>query len=166
MTQQQQAAEAAKRKQWQKYGELLIPRNDLSIYKSYQIEVPLNDVNQGSKNKFTLNEILNPKATGSVIFTGVDCFTDDLLKKSESGRPVVTSTDAAKLAVTLAYGSREDIYLYPYTGLISVVNYGMIRRLKNIQLTLTNCYVQIMDSAVPIAAGKSAIFNFYYRDKE
>lgn len=156
--------EAEKKRILNRPNELLIPRNDLAIEKSYQVEIPLNNTTAGAKNKFVLNEILNPKATGSVLFTAAEAMTVDLQTKSETGRPVVSSADAAKIAVVLAWGSSEDIYLFPYTSLISVVNYGMIRRLKNIKISLTNSYIQILDDAVPIAAGKSAVINFMYRE--
>lgn len=145
---------------------LIIPRNDLAIYRTYQVEVPLNNTTAGAKNKFVLNEVLNPKATGSVVFTGMETFYDAFCAKSESGRPVVDIADSKKIAIVLAYGANEFMYLMPYLAMNSAFNFGMIRRLKNIKVSLTNSYIQIMDDTAAISNTKSAIVNFYYRNPD
>ena len=141
-------------------SEIIIPRNDLSIENSYQFEVPLTSVGLGAKNQFPRNDILNPKGTGSVVFTGLEVYTSDFLSKSESGRDVVTPADATKLAITLCYKEKEFVYYFPYIGLISALNFGMIRRLDRQKIDITKSYVTILQAG--IVGDKSAILNWFF----
>lgn len=145
---------------------IVVPRLDLQIRKSYLIEIPLDDGTTApgvnSKPSFQRDNLLNPESTGSVIFTGWESEIVDYLAVAPSGRPVISATDATKLAITLMWQDKEFIKLQPYTGIISAISFGMIRRLDNVQINLTKSYITVLASG--ITAGKSAVINFYYRD--
>lgn len=142
---------------------IIIPRNDLAIRRSYQVEVPLNNTGVNARNYFLRNDILNPKGVGSVLFTGMEVYTSDFFAKTETGRDTVSPTDATKLALTLMFKEKEVVYYFPYIGLISALNFGMIRRLNRIQIDLTKSYITILDSG--IAANRSAVVNFFFDEK-
>lgn len=143
-----------------KDSQIIIPRNDLSIDCSYQFEIPLTNTGQGGKNQFPRNDILNPKGTGSVLFTGWEVYTRDFLVRAESGNNVVTPADATKLTVTLVFKEDEFVYQFPYIGLISALNYGMIRRLDRKQIDITKSYITVMDAG--LAASQSAVINWFF----
>ncbi len=139
---------------------LLIPRNDISIVKARTVEVPLNNAALGGQNKFLLDEVLNPKGTGSVIFTGMEVWTFDQQVKSNTGRTII-SGDKNKLSIVMMWGNEEKLYQSPYISFLSENNYGMIRRLKELQFSLTNSYIQNMDALTN--ATQSALVTFYYK---
>jgi len=139
---------------------IIIPRNDLAIKKSYLVEIPLTNTQQGAQIKFLRNDVLNPLGTRSVKFTGLETFTSEKLLSSESGRPVVTNIEGPALAVTLVFKDVEFVKLYPYMGLNTNANYGMIRRLNNVEIDLTKSFITVLDASV--LNTKSAIFNFIY----
>lgn len=141
---------------------LLIPRNDISIVKSRTVEVQLLNAAAGAQNKFILDEVLNPKATGSVIFTGMEVWTFNEQTNANSGRAIVNA-DSNKLALTMMWGNEEVIYQSPYESFYTANNYGMIRRLKALKFSLTSCYIQNM--AALVSANQSALVTFYYRNK-
>lgn len=140
---------------------IIIPRNDISIVKSRAVEVPLTGATKGSQNKFLLDEVLNPKGTGSVIFTGMSVYNNTQQVKSNTGRDVVSAADALKICIVMMWGNEEKIYQAPYTDFITQNNYGMIRRLKNLQFSLTNSYILVLDNLAN--ANQSAIVNFDYQ---
>lgn len=142
---------------------IIIPRNDLRIKRSYLVEVPINDIGVGAKPNFERDNVLNPDGTGSVIFTSLEVYTFDLMTKAPSGRPVITQAEAQKLVCTFMWKSDEFIKSYPLTGLISNINYGMIRNLDKVKIDLTKSYLSVLDAG--IGAGKSAIFNFTFIDQ-
>lgn len=139
---------------------IIIPRNDLAIVRSYQTELPISNVGIGSVIKFLRNDVLNPNGTGSVEFTGLEVYTKTLFAKGESGNDVISDTDAPKIALTLVYKDVEFIKLFPYTGLISQANFGMIRRLDRVKIDLTKSYITVLDSGIP--ANTSCIFNWFF----
>jgi len=142
---------------------IMIPRNDISIVKSRTVEVPLTNAAIGGQAKFLLDEVLNPKATGSVIFTGMEVFTANEQTKSNTGRAIISLPDAAKVSLVMMWGNEEVIYQAPYIDFLSLSNFGMIRRLKALKFSLTSCYVQNMDTLS--TANSSALVTFFYRPK-
>lgn len=142
-------------------GNIYLPRNDISIYRSYTVEIPLNNVGVGAQNPFLLNEFLQTEATGSVIYMGLEAWTVNQQDATASGRAVVSNAEAAKLAVTFKWGQKEIIYLAPYVGYVALINFGMIRRLDQLQFSLSDSYIQVLSAG--IAANKSALMTFYFK---
>lgn len=141
---------------------IIIPRNDLSIRRSYLVEVPIVSTGVGSKPEFQRDNVLNPNTTASVIFTGVEVYTSDFLVKAPSGNAVITPAEAAKLVVTFVWEDNEFVRQEPLIGLIAAVNFGMIRRLDRVRIELTKSYLTVLDAG--IGANKSAIFNFFFEE--
>lgn len=142
---------------------LIIPRNDISIVKARTVEVPLKKAAIGAQSPFLLDEVLNPKANGSVIFTGMEVFTATQQSKSNSGRPTITAAEAAKVSIVLMWGNEELIFQSPYIDFLSLTNYGMIRRLKGLKISLTSSYILNMDTLNDDTM--SALVTFFYRPK-
>ena len=144
-------------------NQLVIPRNDIAIKNSYTVEVPLENFTRGSNNMFQLNQFLQNKGTGSVIYTGLDVYFATQQSRSESNRPVISSVNAARIAITLRYGGKDQIYLAPYVSYNSNVNYGMIRRFKPQGFDLTDSYIKVLED-LPDGT-TSALLTFYFDPK-
>lgn len=142
---------------------IMIPRNDISIFKARTVEVPLTGAGVNAENKFLLDEVLNPKGTGSVIFLGMQTWTDAEQSFSNTGRPIVPLGNALKLSITMMWGNEEKMYQVPYLDFNSALNYGMIRRLKALQFSLTNSRMLNMEALG--TSNQSALVTFYYRMK-
>ena len=142
-------------------SQIIIPRYDLSIERTYCVEVPLLDVTANAKNPFVLNEILNPKGTGSVIITGIECYNSTQQFLSATGRPIVVAADVPKLSIVFKWGTTEFIFQFPYSAFNPTTNFGMVRRFKDKQISMTDSYIQVMQAGIP--AGSSALVNFFYR---
>lgn len=142
---------------------LIIPRNDLSIVKARTVEIPLKADGVGAQNFFLLDEVLNPKATGSVIFTGMEVFTVLQQSQSNSQRPIVSLADALNLSIVMMYGNEEIIYQSPYTDFLTSLNFGMIRRLNNKKFSLTSCY--LLNQGALANKLQSALVTFFYKPK-
>lgn len=142
---------------------LVIPRNDLAIRKSYAISVvmPAN-VAQGNEIYFGVNNVLNPKGTGSVIFTGLECYINTEAAFDASGNPVFVAADATQASLTLVWEDVEFLKDYPYNGFNTDANFGMIRRLNHVKIDLTKSYVKVLGTTM--TAGNCALLNFFYQD--
>lgn len=99
-----------------------------------------------------------------IIFTGVEAYYSDFLSTSPNGITVLGLADAAKLTVTLAVGSTERLYKMPVTNLVTFLNGGFIRKLNNLEVTITKCYVTV--NAAGIAANRAICFNWYYETQK
>jgi len=139
---------------------LYIPRNDLSIARSYTVEIPIKNVSAGGQNKFLLNEFLQKEATGSVVYVGMEAWTVTQQAFSESGNAIVSAVEASLLAITLVFNPTEILYLNPYLGFNSTTNFGLIRRLKDLRFSLSDSYITVLGAGV--AANKSALITFYF----
>jgi hypothetical protein len=139
---------------------LVIPRNDIAIRNSYTVEVPLENFTRGSKNMFLLNQFLQTNGTSSVIYTGLDVFFATQQSRTETNRPVISSANAAKIAINLKRNGKDQIYLAPYVSYNSNINYGMIRRFKPQGFDLTDSYIQVMED-LPDGT-TSALLTFYF----
>ena len=141
---------------------LVIPRNDLAIRKSYLVSIPLTNVSNGTEIKFQRNDVLNPRGTGSVIFTGLETFVNSQISFDTDGNPTVTGSDSTGLALTLVWEDVEFIKDFPYGAFNTAANYGMIRRLNHVKIDLTKSYIKIIDTTVTL--NNAAVFNFFYQD--
>lgn len=139
---------------------LIIPRNDIAIRNSYTVEVPLENFSRGSNNMFLLNQFLQKNGTSSVIYTGLDVFFSTQQSRTETNRPVISSVNAAKIAITLRRNGKDVVYLAPYVSYNSNINYGMIRRFKPQGFDLTDSYIKVLED-LPDGT-TSALLTFYF----
>lgn len=140
--------------------ELILQSNNLIIPNSYTVEVPLENFARGARNPFLLNQYLQRNGTSSVMYNGLEVYFSTQQSKTESDRPVITSANAAKIAITLKRNGKEVIYLAPYVSYNALINYGMIRRFVPQGFDLTDSYIQNME-ALPDGT-TSALLTFFF----
>ena len=142
---------------------IVVKSNDLIVNNSYTVEVPLANFTRGSRNNFLLNQYLQRNGTGSVMYNGLDVFFSTQQSRTETNRPVVSSVNAARVAITLRNGGKDMIYLAPYVSYNSQINFGKIRRFKPQPFDLTDSYLQILED-LPDGT-TSALLTFYFDPK-
>jgi len=116
--------------------------------------------NAGDKLFFKDYPNLTPRNGQKIIFTGVEAYFADVLNTSPNGVQLLTLAELSRLTVTIAVGSNEKLYKMPCTNLCTFLNGGFIRKLNNLQVTITKCYITV--NAAGIAANRAICFNWYY----
>jgi hypothetical protein len=138
-----------------------IYNQEFTIENSYLTEIDFNTApTAGDKIFFKDYPNLTPRNGQKIVFTGVEAYFDGTLLNSPNGLAVLGLGDCAKLTFTIAVGSTEKIYKMPVTNLITFINGGFIRKLNNLQVTITKSYVTV--NAPGILANRSICFNWYY----
>jgi len=66
------------------------------------------------------------------------------------------------MVLTLAIGSKEDVYLMPCEDLRPATNSGLIRLFKEKTINFPKSYITILD-ATGLAVNEALIFNIIYR---
>lgn len=130
------------------------------IENSYLVELNMATVSVGQR--YTFNDVPQLRA-GSILVKGVEAYSADQLSTSPNARPVIASNAMPNIVVTLVEKDTEVIYQIPYFTLVSSLNGGLIRMLKNKQINLVKSYA-ICYNTTGITAGDSLMFNFYYSD--
>lgn len=134
---------------------------EFTIRNSYLTEIDFAAApTAGEKIFFKDYPNLTPRNGRKIIFTGVEAYYSDFLSTSPNGITVLGLSDVAKLTVTIAVGSTERLYKMPFTNLVTFLNGGFIRKLNNLEVTITKCYVTINAGGIP--ANRSVCFNWYY----
>jgi len=132
------------------------------IKNSYLTEIDLGAAPaQGQKIFFKDYPNLTPRGGQKIVFTGVEAYYVDVLETSPNGVQLVSLAELAKLTFVVAIGSNEVMYKMPATNLVTFLNGGFIRKLNNLQVTLTKCYVTV-ESPGAITANRAVAFNWYY----
>jgi len=103
---------------------------------------------------------LTPRNGRRIKFTGVEAYYVDVLNTSPNQIQLVSLAELSKLTLTIAVGSKEKLYKMPVTNLVTFLNGGFIRKLNNLEVTLTKCYVTA--NAGGILANRSVCFNWYF----
>lgn len=131
------------------------------IKNSYLTEIDLQAApSVGQKIYFKDYPNLTPRGGQKIIFTGVEAYYVDVLAVSPNQIQLVSLADLAKMTFTIAVGSNEVLFKMPCTNLVTFLNGGFIRKLNNLQVTLTKSYVTV--NAAGVAANRSVCFNWYY----
>lgn len=133
---------------------------EFTISNSYLTEIDLGAPGAGDRIMFKDYPNLTPRSGRKIIFTGVESYFVDVLNTSPNGVQLLTLAEMAKLTFTIAVGSNEKVYKVPVTNLCTFLNGGFIRKLNNLQVTLTKSYVTV--NAAGITANRSICFNWYY----
>lgn len=134
---------------------------EFTIRNSYLTEIDFAAApSAGQKIFFKDYPNLTPRAGQRIIFTGVEAYYKDVLSTSPNGLTLVGLAELATLTVTIAVGSNEKLYKMPVTNLVTFLNGGFIRKLNNLEVTITKCYVTA--NAAGIAANTAVCFNWYY----
>lgn len=132
------------------------------ISNSYLTEIDFNTAPvAGDKLFFKDYPNLTDRNGKNIIFTGVDAYYIDVLRNSPNNIQLVTLTEMAALTLTIAVGADEKLYKIPVTNLCTFLNGGFIRKLNNLKVTITKCYVTCNATGV-IVANRSICFNWYY----
>jgi len=96
----------------------------------------------------------------NVVLYGIEAFTETQLTKAPSSKTVVGASTG--IVVTLLDDQKQQfVYQIPYFTLIRNNNAGLIVMLKPRILNLTDCFVQLTDTA-GLSSGEVACFNLYY----
>lgn len=131
------------------------------IKNSYLTEIDLGAApGLGAKIYFKDYPNLTPRGGQQIIFTGLEAYYVDVLEFSPNGIQLLTLAELSKLTFTLAVGSNEVMFKMPATNLVTFLNGGFIRKLNNLQVTLTKSYVTV--NAAGITANRAVAFNWYY----
>lgn len=134
---------------------------EFTIRNSYLTEIDFTaSPSAGSKIYFKDYPNLTPRAGSRLIFTGVEAYYVDVLNSSPNQIQLITLAELAKLTFTIAVGSKERLYKMPATNLVTFLNGGFIRKLNNLEVTITKCYVTA--NASGITANRAVCFNWYY----
>lgn len=97
----------------------------------------------------------------NIVVYGLEAFTDSQLAVSpQSGKTVVGASTG--ISVTLRDQNKvEFAYQIPYYTLIRSNNAGLVVLFTPKTINLTDCYIQLSDTA-GLTAGEVACFNLYY----
>lgn len=138
---------------------------EFTISNSYLTEIDLvSSPAAGDKIFFKDYPNLTPRAGQQLIFTGVEIYYVDVLNTSPNQIQLVSLAELAKFTFTIAVGSQERLYKMPATNLVTFLNGGFIRKLNNLEVTITKCYVTA--NAAGVTANRSICFNWYYEKKK
>jgi len=139
---------------------------EFTIKNSYLTEIDLGAAAPaiGARIFFKDYPNLVPRGGQRIVFTGVEAYYNDVLDTSPNGVALLTLAELAKLTFTVAVGSNEKLYKIPATNLCTFLNGGFIRKLNELEVTLTKCYVTV--NSAGIAANKSVCFNWYYETRK
>ena len=138
---------------------------EFTIKNSYLTEIDFTQAPAaGDKIYFKDYPNLTPRNGQRIIFTGVECYYDQLLAFSPNQIAVNNLANIAKCTLTIAVGSDQKLYQIPLTNLVPFLQGGLIRKLNNLEVTLTKCYVQINQAG--ISANTSICFNWYYEKRK
>ena len=91
---------------------------------------------------------------------GIECFRRADLTISPNSNTVVAVLTG--MVLTLAIGSKEDVYLMPCEDLRPATNSGLIRLFKEKTINFPKSYITILD-ATGLAVNEALIFNIIYR---
>ena len=137
---------------------------EFTIRNSYLTEIDFTAApTAGDKIFFKDYPNLTNRNGKEIIFTGVEAYYIDVLNTSPNGVQLLSLTELSKLTITIAVGSNEKLYKMPATNLCTFLNGGFIRKLNNLEVTITKCYVTV--NAGGITANRAVCFNWYYEIK-
>ena len=134
---------------------------EFTIRNSYLTEIDMPAAPAaGDKIFFKDYPNLTPRNGRRIFFTGVDAYYVDVLNTSPNGIQLVSLAELSKFTFTIAVGSTERLYKMPATNLVTFLNGGFIRKLNNLEVTITKCYVTC--NAAGVTANRAIGFNWYY----
>ena len=111
--------------------------------------------------KYQFLEVPN-LARNNVILYGLEAFTADQLSTTPNNNTVIAAADQDQVVVTLRDNNKNEfLYQIPYYTLIRANNGGFIVLLKPRIINLTDCYVQLTNTA-GVSTDEVACFNLYY----
>jgi len=138
---------------------------EFTIRNSYLTEIDIAAAPAaGDKLFFKDYPNLTPRNGQKIVFTGVEAYYVDVLNTSPNGIQLMSLTELSKLTVTIAVGANEKLYKMPVTNLCTFLNGGFIRKLNNLEVTITKSYITV--NAAGITANRSVCFNWYYETKK
>ncbi len=132
--------------------------NNLIIKRSQQIEFRLTG-SLATGRRYFATDIPNLSALNCVVY-GIEFFTASQQSTTPTGNTVVSASTG--INVTLRDNKKQEfMYQIPMFTLIRANNAGLIVLLKPRIINLTDCYVQITNTA-SLTLGESVAANLYY----
>jgi hypothetical protein len=128
--------------------------------RSILVEIPLTTTAAGS----TINFADVPQLRGKFV-QGIETFTNAQITKTPTQRNVIGNLNGANFLVNLLTDSETTFEYIPYFTLIPASNGGIIREFKNLKININKSNIYIT-SPSGLTVNESAVFNFYYTDKE
>lgn len=134
--------------------------NNLIIKRSQLVEAQITGTPALGK-RYTFTEVPNLSRLNIILY-GLEAFTAAQLSNTPTGNVVVPQAAQTDVVVSLRNEKKvEFMYQQPMYSLIRPNNGGFMIMLKPTLVNLTDCYVQLVDTA-NVATNQVVAFNFYY----
>ena len=134
--------------------------NNLIIKRSQLVEAQITGTPALGK-RYTFTEVPNLSRLNIILY-GLEAFTAAQLTNTPTGNVVVAQAAQTDVVVSLRNEKKvEFMYQQPMYSLIRPNNGGFMIMLKPTLVNLTDCYVQLVDTA-NVNTNEVVAFNFYY----
>lgn len=145
---------------------MLISQFQRPIGKTYTSEVTFTSAPTALQQvKFNETPIFSNSDIAQYIrIRGIMIYTNDFLKKSPSGRDVITLNGLESLYLNLiGTDSKALLWDFPSVSLCPLINGGLYYEFEDLKLNFTGCYLKV-NTAGTINANESFVATWIYHD--